>query len=254
MGCRRQSRTATALAVNLCGTDTQGRAYIERVVTHNISRDGALLEGVRGPVRTGDTVVVRCADNTGRFRVIWENREENGTKRLGLVRLTPSTRIEDFDLPENEPDEYKRPREQARRRGVRYKCEVAAELRLKNIQTPMWVTSVNLGEDGCAVNTLVSVPAGTELNIAMWLSGEKVWAQGVVVTSLYGLGTGIHFTSMSKQGREHLKSFLARQTEAVADRRGELSEFEACPPVISEEHEEFTVEIPLVYEESGILE
>lgn len=254
MGCRRQSRTATALGVSLCGTDAKGRAYIERVVTHNISRDGALLEGVRGPVRIGDTVVVRCADNTGRFRAMWEKVEENGTKQVGLMRLTPSTRIEDFDMPENEADEYKRPRVRVRRNTVRYKCEVAAELRLKNIQTPMWVTSVNLGEDGCAVNTLVSVPAGTELNIAMWLSGEKVWAQGIVVTSLYGLGTGIHFTSMSKQGREHLKSFLATLTDVVAERRAEVSEPQACAPAPTSDREEFTVAIPLVYEDSGVLD
>lgn len=255
MGCRRQSRTATQLAVSLCGTDAKGRAYIERVTTHNISRDGALLEGVRGAARAGETVVVRCADSTGRFRVMWEKYENDGTKRLGLMRLTPSNRIEDYDLPENETDEYKRPRGAARRRNTRYKCEVAAELRLKHIQTPMWVTSVNLGEDGCAVNTLVSVPAGTELNIAMWLGGEKVWAQGIVVTSLYGLGTGIHFTSMSRQGREHLRSFLAKQTEVIADRRTE-SAIDASPCLITEEREreEFTVSIPLIYEDSLVLE
>lgn len=255
MGCRRQSRRATELAVSLCGTDAKGRAYLERVVTRNISRDGALLEGVRGPVRVGDTVVVRCADNTGRFRAMWEKYEKDGTKRLGLRRLTPSNCIEDYDFPENEADEYKHPRVAARRRSVRYKCEIAAELRLKHIQTPMWVTSVNLGEDGCAVNTLVSVPAGTELNIAMWLAGEKVWAQGIVVTSLYGLGTGIHFTGMSRQGREYLRSFLAKQTEVIADRRTEsLTNPAPCLVTEDEEREEFTVSIPLVYEETLVLE
>ena len=255
MGCRRQSRTATELAVSLCGTDAKGRAYIERVMTHNISRDGALLEKVRGPVRVGDTVVVRCAESTGRFRAMWEKYESDGSKRLGLMRLTPSNRIEDYDLPEQEADDFKRPRVVVRRRSLRYKCEVAAELRLKHIQTPMWVTSGNLGEDGCAVNTLVSVPAGTELNIAMWLGGEKVWAQGIVVTSLYGLGTGIHFTSMSRQGREHLRCFLAKQAEVIADRRTE-SAINAPHCLITEERgrEEFTVSIPLVYEDSLVLE
>jgi hypothetical protein len=119
----------------------------------------------------------------------------------------------------------------------------------------MWVTSVNLGEDGCAVNTLVSVPAGTELNIAMWLAGEKVWAQGIVVTSLYGLGTGVHFTSMSKQGREHLKSFLAQLTEIIPDRRGESAvEAQPCLATEEREREEFTVSIPLIYEETPVLE
>lgn len=249
MGCRRQSRTSAALAVNLCGTDTRGHAYIERAVTYNISRDGAQLGGVRCPVRTGDTVVVRCADNTGRFRVIWQQMEADGGNRVGLARLTSVTRVEDLEAAEPEADDYRHPRSRVRRLQERYKCEVAAELRLKNIQTPMWVTSVNLSEEGCSVNTLVSVPAHTELNIAMWLGAEKVWAQGVVVSSLYGLGTGIKFTSMSRQGREHLQEFLAAQGELVGERRGqgEPGSLEILDPrERPREQTEFTVSIPLL--------
>ena len=249
MGCRRQSRSAAALAVNFCGTDAGGRAYIERAVTKNISRDGALLEGVRCPVRTGDTVVVRCAENTGRFRVIWQEMERGGAKRVGVARLTSLNRVEDLEAAEPEPDDYRRPRVSVRRRHDRYKCEVAAELRVKNIQTPMWVTSVNLSEEGCSVNTLVSVPAMTELNIAMWLGTEKVWAQGVVVSSLYGLGTGIKFTSLSRQGREHLREFLTQQRETVAERRGQdvTEEPEILEPrEMPREAQEFTVSIPLL--------
>ena len=92
MGSRRQSRTVAALAVNVCGTDVSGRAYIERATTQNISRDGAMLEGVRCGLRMGDIVVVRCADNTGRFRVIWEQRDRSDARRVGLARLTSSSR------------------------------------------------------------------------------------------------------------------------------------------------------------------
>lgn len=255
MGSRRQSRTATALAVNVCGTDARGRAYIERASTQNISRDGALLEGIRCALNTGDIVIVRCSDKTGRFRVIWEEVDKEGAKRVGLARLTSSNRVEDLEGAEPEPDEYKRPRKQMRRRYARFKCEVAAELRLKNIVTPMWVTTVNLGEEGCSVNTLVSVPAGTELNIALWLGTEKVWAQGMVVTSLYGLGTGIKFTSLSRQGRQHLQEFLASQKEGLPDRRGTEAVSEA-PKLIDpkDEPEEFTISIPLVaYDDVPVL-
>ena len=249
MGCRRQVRSAATLAVNLCGTDARGQAYIERTVTSNISRDGALLRGVRCPVRTGDTVVVRCAENTGRFRVIWQEMDGNGARRVGVARLTSLNRVEDLEAAEPEADDYQRPRSRIRRQHARYECEVAAELRIKHIHTPMWVTSVNLSEQGCSVNTLVSVPAMTELNIAMWLGAEKVWAQGVVVSSLYGLGTGIKFTSQSRQGREHLLEFLAQQKETVAERRGqEVAEvLEILEPRETPRGEqEFTVSIPLL--------
>lgn len=255
MGSRRQSRTTASLAVNLCGTDAAGRAFIERVVTHNISRNGALLEGVRCPVRTGDIVVVRCADNTSRFRVIWEQRDGKGTKCVGLARLTSSSHIEDLEASDPEADTYLRPRTRARRMHPRFQCEIAAELRLKNIQTPMWVTSVNLSEEGCSVNTLVSVPPLTELNIAMWLGTDKVWAQGVVVSSLYGLGTGINFTCMSRQGREHLREFLALQREAVTDRRAEAEAGRTDRQGHKEEADEFTVSIPLLaYEDTPVLD
>jgi hypothetical protein len=252
MGCRRQSRTAAAITANVCGTDSAGRVFMERVTANNISRDGALLEGVRCQLRPGDVVVVRCGDNTGRFRIVWEQREGSGNKRFGVARLTSSSCLEDLEGSDPEKDDYLHPRTHTRRQSLRYRCEIAAELRLKNISTPMWVTSVNLGEDGCAVNTLVSVPPGTELNIAMWLGKNKVWAQGIVVTSLYGLGTGIHFTAISRQGREYLREFLATQTEVLPDRR--VDEVSAAP-VQKRDREEFTVSVPLViYEDMPVLD
>lgn len=250
MGCRRHSRITATFTANLCGTDPSGRVFIERVKTSNISRNGALLEGVRSSARPGDIVVVRCSENTGRFRVIWERFEESGTKTLGISRLTSSDCLEDLDASTPEQDNFLHPRIQIRRQSLRFRCEVAAELRLKGIQTPMWVTSSNLGEDGCAVNTLVSVPPGTELNIALWLGGNKVWAQGRVVTSLYGLGTGIHFTAISRQGRGHIQDFLATQPDLLPDRRNIPV---SASPGQQEDLSEFTVSMPLViYEDSTV--
>lgn len=216
MGSRRQSREATPLIVNLCGTDSKGCAFIERVQTANISRDGALLEGVRNRLVPGDVVVIRCEGNTGRFRVIWRQDDSN---RLGLARIPTGSRSEDAQLPTAEPDDYLRPRLHSRRHHPRHKCEVAAELRLQNMQTPMWVTSRNLSEEGCSVQTTEAVPRSTELNIALWLGEVKIWAQGVVVNSLYGFGTGIRFTSMSRQDRQQLQDFLAQRESEISDRR-----------------------------------
>lgn len=249
MGCRRQVRSAAVLVANLCGTDERGQAYIERVVTSNLSRDGALLSGVRCPLRNGDVVVVRCAEKTGRFRVIWQEMDGNGARRVGVARLASLNRVEDLEAAEPEVDDYQRPRRRVRRQHERYKCEFAAELRMKDVQTPMWVTSVNLSEEGCSVNTLVSVPAMTELNIAMWLGTEKVWAQGVVVSSLYGLGTGIRFAGLSRQGREHLRKFLAQQDKTVTERRGQDPQgmLEILEPRESpREVEQFTISIPVL--------
>lgn len=208
--------------VNLCGTDARGRAFIERARTRNISRDGALVEGVQCHLNLGDVVVLRCEENTGRFRVVWREDAENGAgKRLGLARLASVARMEDAEMPIGEPDTYQRPRVQVRRQHPRYKCEIASELRLKGEQISMWVTGVNLSESGCAVETVVAVPRMSEVKIAMWLDEVKLWAQGVVVVSQYGLGTGIKFTSMSRQDREQLTDYLTRTAGEISDRRAE---------------------------------
>lgn len=228
MGCRRQSRTATHLNVNLCGTDAMGRAFIERVRTGNISRDGAFLEGVKSPLHTGDIVVLRCEGNTGRFRVIWEKRSEQGRK-LGLSRVVTQNHGNESVEALDEHDDFERPRLRSRRHNQRFDCEVAAELQIKNIKIPMWVTTMNLGEGGCAVQTVVSVPENTEVNAAFWLEDVKIWVQGVVVSSLYGLGTGIRFTGMSKAAREQLQNFLSSRGTPTQDRRTESAEsLEGC--------------------------
>jgi hypothetical protein len=223
MGCRRQSRTATTLKVNLCGTDSNGRAFIERVHTANISRDGAYLDGVKNDLRPGDVVVLRCEGNTGRFRVVWDKPAENG-KKIGLPRLVTPKFTNDAIGVIEEHDNFIRPRMHARRRAQRYECEVAAELHIKNVKIPMWVTTMNLGEGGCGVQTVVAVPENTEVNAAFWLDDTKIWVQGVVVSSLYGLGTGIRFTAMSKAAREQLKEFLAGRGVIAADRRESLEQ------------------------------
>jgi PilZ domain-containing protein len=138
---------------------------------------------------------------------------------MGLARITSANRPEDAEPTLTEPDNFLRPRTRARRAHPRHKFEVAAEIRLLNAPTPMWVTSRNLSQEGCSVQTTAAVPRGIELNVAFWLGEERVWAQGVVVDSLYGFGTGIRFTSMSRQDRQLLQNFLAQNKSEISDRR-----------------------------------
>jgi hypothetical protein len=177
------------------------------------------LEGVKSNLAPGDIVVLRCEDNTGRFRVVWEQALGDQSKRVGLSRMASANFSEDVVGVIEEQDQFKRPRVRVRRKAQRYECEVAAELHVKNVKIPMWVTTMNLGEGGCGVQTVVSVPENTEVNAAFWLEDVKIWVQGVVVSSLYGLGTGIRFTGLSKAAREQLQEFLNRRGARQVDRR-----------------------------------
>jgi hypothetical protein len=221
MGSRKQAREPLALSISVCGTDTKGRAFMERVETANISRDGAFLEGIEHQLRNNDVVVIRCGGNTDRFRVIWQQAAGEGEGiRMGLVRVTPLAAAGD-EVQGDFADEYMRPRQHARRQHLRGLCAVAAELRVKDSEIPMWATTINLCEGGCAIDAPIAVPVSTQLNVALWLDRIKIWAQAVVVSSQYGYGTGIQFTSMSRQDQHRLREFVNRCPEPLPERRGQ---------------------------------
>ncbi len=147
MGCRRQPRLPMILTASLCGMDAKNRAFLERVRVTNLSRDGALIENVNSAVRVGDLVTLRCEDTTRRFRVIWERTVGEG-RQIGLTGVGPVPTTADCWLPASGADEFVRPRMTIRRDTSRYECEIAVEMRIRDIATPLWVTASDISEAG----------------------------------------------------------------------------------------------------------
>src|SRR5262249_25389562 len=151
--------------------------FIDRVRTTDVSREGAQLSDVKRKLKPGDLVVVRCEENTGRFQVKWVETQSPESFRIGLARVR-SNRAEDAGpVLADEPDDYMQREIEGGGKSPRGKCAVAVDLRLKNMQVPMWATSVTRGGGGCGVETPIAVPAGSQLNIALWVNNVKAWAQ-----------------------------------------------------------------------------
>jgi hypothetical protein len=219
MGCRRQPRLPMILTASLCGMDAKNRAFLERVRVTNLSRDGVLIENVESAVKVGDLVTLRCEDTTRRFRVIWERCVGEG-RRIGLTGVGPVPTIADTCwLPASAADEYVRPRVTIRRESSRYECEIAVEMRIRDVATPMWVTANDISEAGCRVQVPHAMEPDTVVSIALWLDGERVWMQGKVTHSLYGCGTGIEFTKMERAALLRIANALANSETEVSDRR-----------------------------------
>ena len=83
LGNRRDPRIDLALPVLLSGTDVSGRPLDQRVTTINISRRGALLEGIHGMLRMGDVVSLARLHKKEQFRVAWVG--EDGTPAAGQI-------------------------------------------------------------------------------------------------------------------------------------------------------------------------
>jgi hypothetical protein len=94
LGKRRDPRVDLVLPVLLTGTDIGGRPLAQQVVTINISRRGALLQGVHGRLKPGDQVFLDRAQNREAFRVAWAGAPDTPKAgQIGVAAVDPNTKF-----------------------------------------------------------------------------------------------------------------------------------------------------------------
>jgi len=92
LGKRREPRIEIALPVLLTGVDVKGRPLDQRVMTVNISRRGALLEGIHGKPSAGDEISLTRGPKKERFRVMRVVDDDSGVgARIGVAAVDPNT-------------------------------------------------------------------------------------------------------------------------------------------------------------------
>jgi hypothetical protein len=92
LGKRRDPRIDLALPVLLSGTDVSGRPLDQRVMTINISRRGALLEGIHGMLQLGDTVSLSRLHKKEQFRVAWVGADDTpAAGQIGVAAVDPNS-------------------------------------------------------------------------------------------------------------------------------------------------------------------
>jgi hypothetical protein len=92
LGKRRDPRIDLALPVLLTGIDVSGRPLDQRVMTVNISRRGALLEGIHGMLRLGDKISLSRLHKKEEFRVAWVGSDDTpAAGQIGVAAVDPNT-------------------------------------------------------------------------------------------------------------------------------------------------------------------
>lgn len=92
LGKRRDPRIDLALPVLLAGTDVRGRPLDQRVITINISRRGALLDGVHGQLGQGAIVSLARGRKQEQFRVAWVGADDTAAAgQIGVAAVDPNT-------------------------------------------------------------------------------------------------------------------------------------------------------------------
>ena len=207
MADRREHRKNVELSVRIFGTDANGRIFSECVSTVNVSVQGAMLNGVKRPIKPGEIIGLTYGKNKARFRVQWVG--EPGSPQAGRIGVqnVVSSCIWDVPLPKDGLDEAGRSFASGPRQNPRLKCSNSVELRPVG-QPPVWSKVGDVSEGGCFVEMMIPLKPGTRLKISLWLKDSKVVAEGVVANSRPGFGVGVRFTEMSKQDSDCLKEFL----------------------------------------------
>jgi hypothetical protein len=92
LGKRRDPRIDLALPVLLTGTDVSGRPLDQRVMTVNISRRGALLEGIHGILGPGNKISLARLHKKEQFRVTWVRATDTpAAGQIGVAAVDPNT-------------------------------------------------------------------------------------------------------------------------------------------------------------------
>ncbi len=129
MGKRRDPRIEAKLPIRVAGIDVNGRPVLQKAATRNISRGGALLEGIEGRFKPKEIVSLTYKNNKARFRVSWMG--EIGTDRagqMGVQSIDATKCIWDATiLPPPITDNYASSALKERRQHRRVPCRLGTE-------------------------------------------------------------------------------------------------------------------------------
>lgn len=221
-GKRRDDRVETTLPVRIFGMDSAGHPFTEQVRTRNVSKRGALLTGVKTPLKAGEIIGLSHSDRKSRFRVVWVAPENSSQAvSVGVEDVNPVGCIWVVPVPKDQQDKYMVPRSaDNRRQSPRYKTEIASELRAGD-GVPVWGKLSDISAGGCYIEMLIPLPVGTKLKLTLWIKESKIFIQGIVVSFHPGYGCGIKFTDIGREDRGVLDHFLEElhATAPPEDRR-----------------------------------
>ena len=215
MGTRQDPRVEARLQIRIAGIDVNGRPLLQMVTTRNISRRGALLEGLQGTLKPEETVALTYKNNKARFRVSWVG--ETGSVRAGQigVQSVDATKCiwDAALLPPPAPDTYAAPARE-RRKHRRVPCRLGAELYVQGSETLTRVHVTNISLGGCFLEMATLVPDKAQVKLVVWVNDTKLAVQGVVVSRRPGFGVSIKFTELTEEARGQLQLFLQSQVAA----------------------------------------
>jgi PilZ domain len=205
------------LPVRVFGIDANNRPFYQYATARDLTAQGAVLEGLENPLKTGEVVGVQYKEKKARARVVWTCNLRIETVRVG-IQFLDALECPWIETLEKVPCTEARP-DQEKRRHVRYRICVGVEIQGTDSNSTIHAQSADLSLGGCYVGTLFPLPIGTGVNLEFWIGPERIAATGSVRTSDPGVGMGIEFTNLSANNNDRLKAFLGSRIPAASQPR-----------------------------------
>ena len=208
---RPEPRVDTDLPVRVWGMDSNGKPFIQHVRARNISSQGALVSGVECELKPGDIIGVQLEQKKARCRVVWVVDAGGIQKNQIGLQLLEGQQCPWQEVL-NHPALAPAPSAGGsnRRRRARHKINFNLELRDERTNVPLRVNATDISGNGCYIETIMPMAAGTALKADFWIDEEHVITSAIVRTCDPGVGMGIEFLSLTPDLQDRFQNLLEK--------------------------------------------
>ncbi|HET9839599.1 MAG TPA: PilZ domain-containing protein [Candidatus Angelobacter sp.] len=227
---RPEPRIQISLDVKVWGMDEYGRPFVQHARTVNASSLGARLIGI-DCVREGEVISLQHQDRQSRCRVVWVGRDAAKARQIGICSVEPGKTLFGASLKPlsakaaaappssfaGKPAGATRPHtarsvmpeaQGTRRSQQRFHCTGGVELRRHEGAAPVFGNLSDISLTGCYVQTVSSLPVGTEVLFMIRVRDTVVRGRAEVKASHHAVGVGLIFSEVNAGDREKLEFLI----------------------------------------------
>jgi len=219
-----EPRVAISLDVKVWGLDLYGKPFVQHARTVNATSVGARLIGI-DCVREGEVISMQHGEQQARCRVVWVGRDAAKARQIGIHCVEPGKNLFGSRLQTTSrlgpvpgsrgpapPPRHARSIMQdstgTRRSQQRFHCTGGVELRRNEGAPPVFGNLSDISLTGCYVETVSTLPAGTELLFMVRARDTVIRGRAEVKTSHHAVGLGLVFLHMSQEDQQKLEFLI----------------------------------------------
>jgi hypothetical protein len=248
-----EPRVDISLDVKVWGMDLYGKPFVQHARTVNASSVGARLIGI-DCVREGEVISLQHENEKARCKVVWVGRDAAKSRQIGIQVVEPDKKL--FGAKLKTPiiqkaqsassftgfaggaqavQQARRPMPEptgTRRAQQRFHCTGGIEMRRNESAPPVFGNLSDLSLTGCYVETVSTLPVGSEVLFMLRVRDTVVRGRAQIKTSNHAVGLGLVFTQLGRedQGRlEYILSLLSGSLDLSTDDPRKLAPEDPLP-------------------------